>query len=129
MICIALLNLVLISLRTPTAIIAASSIGYVFANGISLFSYVKAKRDSKLSKLEASFKAPKGWNNIALLFGIINIPFYLIGVVYLNSLEVDWKSTWVGFIVLGYYIPLWLYSQSKNSSEENIVNRDSVLTE
>lgn len=129
MICIALLNLVLISLRTPTAIIAASSIGYVFANGISLFAYVKAKKDSKLSKLEASFKAPKGWKNITLIFGILNIPFYLIGVVYLNSLEVGWKSTWVGFIVLGCYIPLWFYSQNKNSSEENLVNSDSVFTD
>jgi hypothetical protein len=32
-------------------------------------------------------------------------------VVYLNSLEVGWFSTWVGFIVLGMYLPIWLYTQ------------------
>ena len=46
-----------------------------------------------------------------MLFGLFNIPLCLIGVVYLNSLEVGWFSTWVGFIVLGSYIPIWLYTQ------------------
>jgi hypothetical protein len=34
-----------------------------------------------------------------------------VGVVYLNSLEIGWASTWVGFIVLGLYIPIWFYTQ------------------
>jgi amino acid transporter len=114
MIVIALFNIGFIFLKTPSAILAASAIGYVCANGISLFAYVKAKLDSDFSKLERPFKAPKGWQYVALLFGIFNLPLCLIGVVYLNSLEVGWTSTIVGFVVLSLYIPLWYYSQNEN---------------
>lgn len=111
MIVIALFNLGLISFGTPTAILAASAIGYVCANGISLFAYFKAKSNPRLAALDRPFKAPSGWKNVALLFGLFNLPLCLIGIVYLNSLEIGWTSTIVGFIVLSLYIPLWLYSQ------------------
>ena len=48
-----------------------------------------------------------------MLFGLFNLPLCLIGVVYLNSLEIGWTPTWVGFIVLGLYIPIWFYSQGE----------------
>ncbi len=111
MMVIALFNLGLISFGTPTAILAASAIGYVCANGISLFAYFKAKSNPRLAALDRPFKAPSGWKNVALLFGLFNLPLCLIGIVYLNSLEIGWTSTIVGFIVLGLYIPLWFYSQ------------------
>ena len=72
---------------------------------------MKAKNDARYANLERPFKAPGGWKNVAMLFGLFNIPVCLIGVVYLNSLEVGWTSTWIGFIVLSAYLPLWLYSQ------------------
>lgn len=112
---IALFNLALILLKTPTAILAASAIGYVFANGISLFAYVKAKSDPRLAALERPFKAPSGWKNVALVFGLFNLPLCLAGVVYLNSVEAGWRSTWVGIIVLALYIPLWFYSQHESA--------------
>lgn len=111
MVAIGLFNLLLISMGTPAAILAASAIGYTCANGISLFAYVKAKNNPNFANLDRPFQAPKGWKNVALLFGLFNIPLCLIGVVYLNSLEVGWFSTWIGFIVLGMYLPIWLYTQ------------------
>ncbi|MCQ6962398.1 APC family permease [Methanolobus chelungpuianus] len=114
MVIIGLFNLALISLGTPTAILAASAIGYVCANGISLFAYVKAKNNPRLAALDRPFKAPTGWKNVALMFGLFNLPLCLIGIVYLNSLEIGWTSTWIGFLVLGLYIPLWYYSQHEN---------------
>ncbi len=119
MVVIALFNLALISFGTPTAILAASAIGYVCANGISLFAYVKAKSNPRLAALDRPFKAPSGWKNVALLFGLFNLPLCLIGIVYLNSLEIGWTSTIVGFIVLGLYIPLWFYSQHEVHKAKN----------
>ena len=113
MLVIALLNMGFIFLGTPAAILAASAIGYVCANGISLLAYVKAKTDPKFSNLERPFKAPGGWKYVALFFGLFNLPLCLIGIIYLNSLEVGWTSTIVGFVVLALYIPLWLYSQKE----------------
>ncbi|AKB12246.1 dimethylamine:proton symporter, ABT family [Methanosarcina thermophila] len=116
MIVIALLNMGFIFLGTPAAILAASAIGYVCANGISLLAYVKAKIDPRFSKLERPFKAPGGWRYVALFFGLFNLPLCLIGLVYLNSLEVGWASTIVGFVVLTLYLPLWFYSQNENQT-------------
>ena len=125
MIVIALFNMGFIFLGTPAAILAASAIGYVCANGISLLAYVKAKFDPRFSTLERPFKAPAGWQYVALLFGFFNLPLCLIGVIYLNSLEVGWTSTIVGFVVLTLYLPLWYYSQ--NESRE-ILEKDNSLS-
>lgn len=111
---IAVFNLALISMGNPAAILAASAIGYTCANGISLFAFVKARNDARLGKLERPFKAPKSWKYVALVFGLFNLPLCLVGVVYLNSLEIGWTSTWVGFIVLAVFIPIWFYSQNES---------------
>lgn len=106
----ALFNMGLILLGTPTAILAASAVGYILANGLSLFAYVKAKNDPRFSNLERPFKAPRGWKSVALMTGVLNIPLFLIGLVYLNSLEMGWVAIGVGFFVLCLYIPLSFYS-------------------
>jgi len=114
-------NMVLISVGSMAAILAAAAIGYTFANGISLFAYVKAKNHPSFANLERPFKAPKGWKNVAMLFGLFNLPLCLVGVVYLNSLEIGWGSTWVGFVVLSLYIPVWFYSQHESSRSKQAV--------
>ncbi|ATU08631.1 APC family permease [Methanohalophilus portucalensis] len=128
MVVIGLFNLLLISMGTPTAILAASAIGYTCANGISLFAYVKAKLNPEMAALDRPFKAPTGWKNIALLFGIFNIPLCLVGVVYLNSLEVGWTSTWVGFIVLALYLPMWFYSRNEAHKEKETISAVSLVS-
>ncbi len=130
----ALFNMCLILLGTPTAILAASAIGYIFANGISLYTYVKVRNDPEFSKLERPFKAPRGWKNIAMITAILNIPFFLIGIIYLNSLELGWATTGVGFFVLCLYIPLWFYSQREakkatEAKERKIAEKEAVLAE
>ena len=115
MIVIAVFNMGLLWLKTPSAILAASSIGYVFANGISLFAYLKAKRDIRFAKLERPFKAPPAWQYVVIFFSFFNLPLCLIGVVFINSLEAGGTPTIVGFVVLASYIPLWYYSRRKFS--------------
>ena len=121
MLVIGAFNLVLISLGNPAAIVAASAIGYTCANGISLFAYVRAKKHPSFATLERPFKAPRNWKYVAVIFGLFNLPLCLVGVVYLNSLEVGWTSTWVGFIVLALYIPIWFYSQHESRRSKNKV--------
>ncbi|MBO1269856.1 APC family permease [Arthrobacter cavernae] len=123
MLVIGAFNLVLISMGNAAAILAASAIGYTCANGISLFAYVRAKKHPAFANLERPFKAPKGWKNVSMFFGLFNVPLCVVGVVYLNSLEIGWTSTWVGFLVLALYIPIWLYSQheSRRANSEAII--------
>jgi amino acid transporter len=112
-------NMVLISLGSMAAILAAAAIGYTCANGISLFAYVRARKHPAFTHLERPFKAPRGWKHVAMLFGLFNLPLCLVGVVYLNSLEIGWTSTWLGFIVLALYIPIWFYSQRESKRSNN----------
>jgi amino acid transporter len=111
-------NLALLFIGSIPAILAASAIGYTAANGIGLFAYVKAKTNPAFANLERPFKAPKGWKWVALAFGLFNLPLCVIGVVYLNSLEIGWTSTLLGFVVLATYIPIWLYTQHQVRRDE-----------
>ena len=134
MVVTAAFNLVLISMGSLTAILAAAAIGYTCANGISLFAYVKAKKHPSFANLERPFKAPKGWKNVAIIFGLFNLPLCVIGVVYLNSLEIGWTPTLLGFIVLALYIPIWFYSQHESrrntiKGEENDTKKNDTKTE
>lgn len=130
----ALFNMCLILLGSPTAILAASAIGYICANGISLYTYFKVRNDPKLSKLERPFKAPRGWKNVALATAILNVPFFLAGIIYLNSLELGWATTGIGFFVLCLYIPLWFYSQREakkktEAKERKATEKDVIVGE
>jgi amino acid transporter len=126
MLVIGAFNLLLISMGNPAAIVAASAIGYTCANGISLFAYVRAKKHPGFAALERPFTAPKGWKNVAMVFGLFNLPLCLVGVVYLNSLEIGWTPTWVGFIVLALYIPIWFYSQHESSRSKEAATARSL---
>ena len=86
----------------------------LLAHGLTLLAYAKSRKDPAFADLERPFKAPKGWRYVGLIFGLFNVPLCVIGVVYLNSLEVGWTPTWVAFIVLGLYLPIWLYSQHES---------------
>lgn len=120
MITIALFNMVLITLGTPASILAASAMGYVVANGISLFAYVKATKMKAAE--EGHFKAPKGWKYMALIMGIVNIPLYLIGLVAININDFGLRAALIGFMILFLYIPLWFYTrwESENSARAYI---------
>ncbi|PKM60880.1 MAG: amino acid permease [Firmicutes bacterium HGW-Firmicutes-4] len=108
MISVAILNFALIFIGTPSAIVAGSAMGYVIANGITLFAYFKAKGNQKIL-------APKWWKYIGLGFCILNIPLYLIGIFYINKLDYGIAPALVGVLVLFVFVPFWLYAKKENT--------------
>jgi amino acid transporter len=120
MIVTGLFNMFLITLGTPIAILTASAFGYMFANGISLFSYYKAKSDPEMSKLPRAFKAPNGYKYVALVMGIFNVPLCLIGVAYLNASTSGWAPVIVGAFVLMIYVPIWFYSRREFAKAHSV---------
>ncbi len=115
MIIIFSLNEVLILVKSPEAILAASAFGYMLAHGMTLYSYVKAKRDPELAKIPRAFQAPHGWTFIALFYAIFTLPFCFVGLLFLNSHALGWTSTWIGLAALAIYLPLWFFSGRKVS--------------
>lgn len=114
MLLIAGFNLVLISMGNAAAVLAASAIGYTFAHGIAMFAYVRASNRLPFSTLGRPFRAPKGWKYATMVVGLFLVPCGIIGLVYLNSLEIGWTSTIVGFGVLVIYGPIWWFTQHEN---------------
>ncbi|MEI6795426.1 MAG: APC family permease [Methanomassiliicoccales archaeon] len=108
---IAIINLALILMGSPVAILAASAIAYVFAFALGLFAYVKAKRDVDLKKVDRPYKAPRGYLWVAMALGIMQLPFLLIGAIYINNLAYGLAPTVVGLGVLTIFIPIWIYTQ------------------
>ena len=108
---VALFNLGLVLMGSPVAILAASAIAYVVAFAIGLIAYVKAKRDIEMSKLERPYKAPRGWIYVAAVLAVLQVPFLIIGAIYINNFEYGLLSNVVGFGVLAAFFPLWIYSQ------------------
>lgn len=120
MIFIIIFNCFLIMLKTPAAILAASSMGYSFANGISLISYYKYRKENNEIKNDGKFRAPVFWKYIALTFGLINLVLFVGGLVYLNSIDLGWKASIIGIVVLLSYIPVFILSNrdaDKNKPE------------
>lgn len=117
-------NLVLITMGNASAILAASAIGYTIAHGISQFAYVKAKRNPAFSNLDRPFKAPRNWKYVAMVFGLFDVPFCVVGLIYLNSLELGWTPIWVGVGVLTFYVPIWFYSRHEASRREHSRNAE-----
>lgn len=121
MILVAVFNLGLIFIGTPAAIVAGSAVGYVIANGITLFAYFKAKGNQKIL-------APKWWKFIGLGCCILNIPLYLAGIFYINTLDYGLGAALIGILVLFLFVPFWLYAK-KEHNQEMIIECQNVQIE
>lgn len=112
-----LFNSCLIFLKNPVTVLAASAMGYVIINGLTLFGYILTRKDHKGER--ASFQAPKWWVWISLFFGLLNIPVYVIGNFFTNGTV----PTIVGFFILLSIIPLYAYAKLEKRKE---INKNSV---
>lgn len=125
MIVTAIFNIFLINLGTPAVILAAGAVGYIVANGISVFAYFKVTKTPPVIKDDELFTLPRFWRYLALAFGILNIPLYLIGVTVINALDFGLNSALLGFVVLLVFIPLWYYAKWEKNRQK-IDNRNEL---
>lgn len=108
---IVLLNIVLMFMKTPILVLSASALGYIFINGLTLFGFILSRIDDR--DAPRAFKAPSWWVVVALFFGLLNIPLYIIG----NAWSVGTGPTILGTIVLLTIIPLYYFTQSFNKKQ------------
>jgi len=119
MLVISFFNLILIVLGNSSAsILAASALGYVVANIIALLSYVKAYQDRKKEAVKQNeedvFKAPRGWVFVALFFAVLQILFYLAGIIMINIGDYGVPNTLIGVVIILCFLPLWLWARWLN---------------
>jgi amino acid transporter len=112
------LNEGLILLKSPEAILAASAFGYMLSHGVTLYCYVKVKRDPELARVPRDFQAPRGWIWVALFYAVFTLPFCFVGLLFLNGFNLGWVSTGIGLAALAIYFPLRYFSQVRRNSRK-----------
>jgi amino acid transporter len=118
MISVSALNILLVGIGgSASAVLAGSSISYVLANGIALFSYVKAhktfKTQTRVSE-EEIFHAPKGWIGVSIVLGFVQIPVFIAGLVYLILTQYHFSDLLIGVGIILMFVPLWLLARATN---------------
>lgn len=114
MLTVSAVNLVLIFIGNPVAILAASGIGYCIAHVVALSAYVKSKTNPRFKDLERPFSAPRGWKYVAMILVVYQL-CVLLPCLFFWSIEVyEMVPVIVGMIILLIFIPIWFVTQSAN---------------
>ncbi|MDR3283000.1 MAG: APC family permease [Candidatus Methanoplasma sp.] len=115
MIVVSLVNLALISIGNPVAILAASGIAYCFAQIIALAAYVKSKSSPRFKDLPRPFSAPRGWKYVAACICIYELVVLLPCLLYWSVDVYGLQSVIIGAVILLVFIPVWFITQAKEA--------------
>ena len=119
MVFVSCFNLILITVNSPVAVLAASSLGYTLAVGIALAAYYKSKTSERFKHLERPFAMPNWYRFVALGMVIYEIGILLPCLVYLNITDYDAVSVIIGVIILTAFVPIWLLTQDYLKKHES----------
>lgn len=114
MVVVCVVNMLLIFVGNPVAILAASGIGYCFAHVIALSAYVKSRTSPRFRDLPRPFSAPRGWKYVAAAL-VIYEACILIPCLFYWSIEIyELVPVIVGMVILLAFLPIWFLTQSYN---------------
>jgi hypothetical protein len=54
------------------------------------------------------------------VLAVLQVPFLVIGAIYINNYEYGLLANVVGFGVLAAFFPLWIYSQIENRKRADL---------
>jgi len=115
MITVSAVNMTLVLVGNPVAILAASGIGYCLAHVVALSAYVKSRTDKRFKDLPRPFSAPRGWKYIAAAMVVFEA-CVLIPCLFYWSMEVyGFSSVLIGLVILMVFFPIWFITQNKEA--------------
>ncbi|MCL2296006.1 MAG: APC family permease [Methanomassiliicoccaceae archaeon] len=118
-----IVNLALIFVGTPVAIIAGSGMGYCLGISTALAAYYITKTNPKFKDLPRGWCAPRGWKYIALVMIMIQLFILLPCLGYWNYTMYGLFPMTIGMFVLMIYVPIWFivqHHEGKNSSDKSV---------
>ena len=120
-------NLALIFVGTPVAIIAGSGMGYCLGISTALAAYYITKTNPKFKDLPRGWYAPRGWKYVALVMIVFQLLVLFPCLGYWNYSIYGLFPLMLGLFILMIYIPVWFVVQryegkddSEKVSERNI---------
>lgn len=97
----------LLPLGSPGMILAASSIGFCFANGIAMLAFIKSRLDPKLKNLERPWRCPRGWLAIAIGMAFYQLCLLVPGLTYYSYQLYGMTGVILAYVILLIYIPAY----------------------
>ncbi|MDR2698115.1 MAG: APC family permease [Candidatus Methanoplasma sp.] len=104
-------NVALIFVGTPVAIIAGSGMGYCIGIAVALTAYYISKTNPRFKDLPRGWYAPRGWKYVALvmIFFQLLVLFPFLG--YWNYTIYGIFPTMLGLFIILIYVPVWFIVQ------------------
>ena len=106
-----IVNVALIFVGTPVAILAGSGMGYCIGLGTALAAYYITKTNPRFKDLPRGWYAPKGWKYVALVMVVFQLFVLLPCLGYWDYMIYGLFPTVVGLFILTVYIPIWFITQ------------------
>jgi amino acid transporter len=103
-----IVNLLLMLLGTPAAILAASTVGYMITNVLDLTGGWLLRRDTK--GIRAPFRAPNVVLRLGLVFAGLN--FFLL---FVGGPSWGWDAVGLGWAIVLFSIPMYLYRRWRDA--------------
>jgi Amino acid transporters len=120
MVVVSVVNLILIMVGNPVAILAASGVGYCLAHVIALSAYVKSKSDPRFKDLPRPFSAPKGWKYVAMILVVYELCILTPCLLYWSVEIYSFQSVIIGLVILMAFLPIWFLTQRN----DNVLDTD-----
>ncbi|MCL1811725.1 MAG: APC family permease [Methanomassiliicoccaceae archaeon] len=114
-------NIALIFVGTPVAIIAGSGMGYCLGIATALAAYYITKTNPKFKDLPRGWYAPRGWKYVALVMIVIQLFILFPCLGYWNYTVYGLLPLLLGLFILMIYIPVWFivqWHEGKNNPEK-----------
>ena len=101
-------NLLLMMLGTPIAILAASTVGYMLTNVFDLTAASMLRRDTK--NVQAAYRAPSAFVRLAVVFAGVNMVLLFVG-----GPSWGWGPMALGWGIVALSVPFYLYRRHSDA--------------
>jgi len=112
-------NIALIFVGTPVAIIAGSGMGYCLGIATALAAYYISKTNPRFKDLPRGWYAPRGWKYVALVMIVIQLFVLFPCLGYWNFTIYGMLPTLLGLFIIAVYIPVWFIVQRFEGTDDS----------
>ncbi|MCL2148747.1 MAG: APC family permease [Methanomassiliicoccaceae archaeon] len=110
-------NMALIFVGTPVAILAGSGMGYCIGISVALAAYYVTKTSPRFRDLPRGWYAPRGWKYVALAVIFLQLFVLLPCLGYWNYTTYGLFPTALGLFIILVYVPVWFIVQRREGKD------------
>jgi amino acid transporter len=112
-------NVALIFVGTPVAIIAGSGMGYCIGIAVALAAYYVSKTNPRFKDLPRGWRAPKGWKYVAIVMIFLQLFILFPFLGYWNYTIYGMFPTILGLFIIMIYVPVWFIVQKYEGKDSH----------